>query len=70
MPFPLFDEIQYAQSQQLRMDRNEPPRTIRFYRLIRIQVINTEAPNPVNFYHVTVVKLADFILPHTRIATD
>lgn len=70
MPFSVSDEIKQAKRKKLQMDRNEPPRTVRFYRLIRIKVIDTGAPNPVNFHHVIVVKLAYLILPHTRITTD
>ena len=70
MPFSVFDEIKQTKRQQFRMDRNEPPRTVRFKRLIRVQVINTKALDSVYFHHVIVVKLADFILPHARIETD
>lgn len=70
MPFSVSDEIKQAKRKKLRMYRNEPPRAVRFHRLIWIQVINAETPNPVNFHHVIVVKLANLILPHTRITTD
>lgn len=70
MPFSVNDEIKQAKRKKLRMYRNEPPRAVRFYRLIWIQVINAETPNPVNFHHAIVVKLANLILPHTRITTD
>jgi|GEM_PF-4427587 len=70
MPFSIGFEIKQTKCQQLRIDRNESARTVRFKRLIRIQVINTEAPNSVKFHHVIVVKLADLILPHPRIATN